>query len=103
MASDTATSITKPEIDSLLTKTQQNPFLLCTMASKRACDLKSMIRSQHLRVTSVNDIDTITTDISGRDLVSAAMKEINDGSLTYQKDEFDEELRNSNAVVEHNL
>ena len=29
-------SVIKPEIDSLLQKTEQNPFLLCSLDSKRA-------------------------------------------------------------------
>lgn len=95
--------ITKPEINTLLEKTGENPFLLCALAAKRACDIKSMIRSQHLRVAQVNDIDTITTEISGKDPVSCAMNEIADGDLSYKKDKFDEELHGANARVEHNL
>ena len=45
-------SITDPQINELLDKAQQNPFLLCTMASKRATDINNMLRGQHLRVTS---------------------------------------------------
>lgn len=102
--SDTpSVDITKPEINSLLEKTEENPFLLCAIAAKRECDIKSMIRGQHLRVAAINDIDTITTEVSGKDPVSAAMNEIDSGDLSYQKDLFDEELRGSNARVEHNL
>ena len=48
-------SVIKPEIDSLLQKTEQNPFLLCSLASKRACDINNMLHGQHLRVTAVQD------------------------------------------------
>lgn len=98
-----ALDITKPEIDSLLEKTEENPFLLCALASKRACDIKSMIRSQHLRVVAMEDVDTITTEVSGKDPVSYAMKEIDSHLLTYKQDDFDDELRSSNTLVEHNL
>lgn len=37
-------AVTKPEIDDLLAKTEHNPFLLCALASKRACDINNMIR-----------------------------------------------------------
>ena len=49
-------SVIKPEIDSLLQKTEQNPFLLCSLASKRACDINNMLHGQHLRVTAVSRI-----------------------------------------------
>ena len=54
-------SVTKPQIDGLLEKTEQNPFLLCSLASKRACDINNMIRGQHLRVAAIQDFDDITT------------------------------------------
>ena len=54
-------AVTKPEIDDLLAKTDENPFLLCSIASKRACDLNNMIRGMHLRVAEVQDFDDITT------------------------------------------
>lgn len=96
-------AVTKPEIDDLLAKTEHNPFLLCALASKRACDINNMIRGQHLRVTAILDFDDITTVVSGEDTVSVAMNEIEDGTLSYDKDEFDEEIKGSNALVDHNL
>jgi len=68
-------SVTKPEIDTLLDKTENNPFLLCTIASKRACDINNMLRGQHLRVTAIQPLDDITVAISGKDTVSIAMQE----------------------------
>lgn len=96
-------SVIKPEIDSLLDKTEHNPFLLCTVASKRACDINNMVRGQHLRVTAIQDVDDITTVVSGEDPVSIAMNEIKDSTLSFVKDEFDEDIKGSNARVEHNL
>ncbi len=44
-------SVIKPEIDSLLQKTEQNPFcFLYFLASKRAYDINNMLHGQHLRV-----------------------------------------------------
>lgn len=60
-------AITTPEIDTLLEKTEQNPFLLCSVAAKRACDINNMLRGQHLRVTAIQDFDDITTIAAGED------------------------------------
>ena len=92
-------SVTKPEIDTLLDKTENNPFLLCTVASKRACDINNMIRGQHLRVTAIQDFDDITTVVSGEDTVSIAMEEIESGTLGFVKDEFDEDIKGANTIA----
>ena len=86
-------SVIKPEIDSLLQKTEQNPFLLCSL------DINNMLHGQHLRVTAVQDFDDITTVASGKDSVSIAMKEINDGTLGFVKDSFDEAIKGENSIV----
>lgn len=96
-------AVTEPEIDNLLDKTEHNPFLLCAVASKRACDINNMVRGQHLRVTAIQDFDDITTVVSGADPVSVAMEEIDEGTLGFVKEDFDEEIKGSNARVEHNL
>ena len=92
-------SVTRPEIDSLLDKTEQNPFLLCAIASKRACDINNMIRGQHHRVTAIQDFDDITTIISGKDTVSIAMGEIESGTLSFVKDEFGTDLEAQNIGI----
>ncbi len=95
-------SITSPEIDTLLSKTEQNPFLLCSITSKRACDINNMLRGQHLRVMEAQDHDDITTIASGEDTVSIAMQEINDDVLSFVRDEFDEAIRGANTRVQRN-
>ena len=92
-------SVTRPEIDSLLDKTEQNPFLLCAIASKRACDINNMIRGQHHRVTAIQDFDDITTIISGKDTVSIAMDEIEAGTLSFVKEDFDNDLKAQNIGI----
>jgi DNA-directed RNA polymerase subunit omega len=92
-------SVTRPEIDSLLEKTENNPFLLCSIASKRACDINNMIRGQHLRVSSIQDFDDITTIVSGKDTVSVAMGEIQDGTLSFVKESFDEDIKGANTIA----
>lgn len=86
-------SVTSPSIDTLLEKTEQNPFLLCSIASKRACDINNMVRGQHLRVTSIEEVDDITPIVSGKDPVSIAMNEIKDDTLSFVADEFDEAIK----------
>ena len=95
-------SITSPEIDSLLEKTEQNPFLLCAIASKRACDINNMLRGQHLRVTAIQEFDDITTVVSGEDSISTEMEEIDSGTLSFVKEDFDEDIKGSNIRVQHN-
>ena len=73
-------SVIKPEIDTLLDKTEHNPFLLCSIASKRACDINNMLRGQHLRVTAILPVDDITTIVSGKDPVTIAMDEVEDST-----------------------
>ena len=92
-------SVIKPEIDSLLQKTEQNPFLLCSLASKRACDINNMLHGQHLRVTAVHYFYYITTFASVKYSVYIAMKEINDGTLGFVKESFDEAIKGENTIV----
>ena len=96
-------SVTRPEIDSLLERTENNPFLLCSIASKRACDINNMVRGQHLRVAAIQEFDDITVVASGQDPVSIAMNEIEEGTLSFVRDAFDDEIRGSNAEVLKNL
>ena len=92
-------SVIKPEINDLLDKTENNPFLLCSVASKRACDINNMLRGQHLRVTAIQAIDDITTVVSGKDPVTIAMDEIEDGTLSFDRDFFDAAIKGNNQVV----
>lgn len=92
-------SVTKPEIDTLLEKTELNPFLLCSIASKRACDINDMIRGQHLRVLAIQEVDDITNAASSQDTVALAMDELASGALSYDQEAFDESLRSANAYI----
>ena len=92
-------SVTKPEIDTLLDKTEHNPYLLCSVASKRACDINNMLRGQHLRVTAIQPLDDITVAISGEDTVSIAMQEIADDVLGFDRQDFDNDLKGANRGI----
>lgn len=86
-------SVIKPQIDSLLDHTENNRFLLAAVASKRACDINSMVRGQHNRVLAVQDVDDITTAMSGEDYISMAMDEIEDGSISFDQQVFDSSIK----------
>ncbi|PWM13564.1 DNA-directed RNA polymerase subunit omega [Collinsella tanakaei] len=85
-------SVIKPKIDDLLDKTDNNRFLLASVASKRACDINSMLREQHSRVLAVQDIDDITIAMSGKDTISMAMEEIVDGDISFEHDKYEAAL-----------
>lgn len=85
-------SVIKPKIDDLLDKTDNNRFLLASVASKRACDINSMLREQHSRVLAVQDIDDITIVMSGKDTISMAMEEIVDGNISFEHDKYEAAL-----------
>ena len=93
-------SVIKPEIDTLLDHTEHNPFLLCSIASKRACDINNMVRGQHLRVAAIQSVDDITTAVSGKDTVSVAMQELADGTLGFVKEDFDEDIKGNNIILQ---
>ncbi len=96
-------AVIEPEIDGLLEKTEENPFLLCSVASKRACDINNMIRGMHLRVAEVQDFDDITTIVSGEDTISVAMNEIANDKLGFDQESFDSDIAGANSRVERNL
>ena len=85
-------SVVKPNIDDLLDKTDNNRFLLASLASKRACDINSMLREQHSRVLAVQDVDDITIALSGKDTISMAMDELVDGDISYEHERYEEAL-----------
>ena len=93
-------SVDSPKIDDLLQKTDHNRFLLASLASKRACDINSMLREQHSRVLNVQAVDDITVALSGKDTISMAMDEIEDGDITYNADRYEEALGHKAGIKE---
>lgn len=93
-------SVVSPKIDDLLQKTDHNRFLLASLAFKRACDINSMLREQHSRVLNVQAVDDITVALSGKDTISMAMDEIEDGDITYNADRYEEALGHKAGIKE---
>ena len=50
-------------------------------------------------MTAIQDFDDITTVASGKDPVSIAMQEIEDDTLSFVKEDFDEDIRGANTIV----
>ena len=57
-------SIIEPKIDVLLNETDNDRFLLCALASKRAHDINDMMRNQHNRAEQLADIEDVTMYMS---------------------------------------
>ena len=68
-------SIIEPKIDVLLDKTDNDRFLLCALASKRAQDINEMMRGQRNR--------------ANRRPLSLAFEEIANGDVSYSPDTID--------------
>lgn len=57
-------SVVNPTIDELLSVTDENRFLLCEMASRRARDINDMMRNQRSRAEQLVDVEDITMFMS---------------------------------------
>ena len=82
-------SVIKPEIDELLHKAEDDRFLLCAIASRRARDINDMIRGQRDRALLLQSADEIIA-LAGRKPLSLAMDEIERDEVGYDKESFDE-------------
>lgn len=60
-------SVVKPTIDDLLSVTDENRFLLCEIASRRARDVNDMMRNQHNRAEQLADVEDISMFMSDED------------------------------------
>lgn len=91
-------SIVDPNIDELLEKSNHDHFLLCAMASKRACDINDMMRGQRDRAEARKSVDEIAK-LASRKPLSLAMEEIARGEVSYNHEHFEEEVEE--AVDQH--
>ncbi len=57
-------SVVEPTIDELLSVTDENRFLLCEMAARRARDINDMMRNQHNRAEQLAEIEDISVFLS---------------------------------------
>ena len=75
-------SIIEPKIDILLEKTDDDRFLLCALASKRAQDINDMMRGQRSRAIQLQSAVEIARAANRRPL-SIAFDEIASGDVSY--------------------
>lgn len=81
-------SIIEPKIDVLLSETDNDRFLLCAVASKRAQDINEMMRGQRNRAIQLQTAVDIARAANRRPL-SLAFDEIACGDVSYAKDSID--------------
>ncbi len=81
-------SLIEPKIDLLLEKTDNDRFLLCSLASKRAHDINEMMRGQRNRAIQLQTAVDIARAANRRPL-SLAFDEIVKGDVSYNTDHFD--------------
>ena len=81
-------SIIEPKIDILLDKTDDDRFLLCALASKRAHDINEMMRGQRDRAIQLQTAVDIAKANNRRPL-SIAFDEIARGDVSYDPNTID--------------
>lgn len=81
-------SLIDPKIDVLLDQTDNDRFLLCALASKRAHDINDMMRGQRNRAIQLQTAVDIARAAKRRSL-SIAFDEIAKGDVSYSPDTID--------------
>lgn len=81
-------SIIEPKIDVLLDETDNDRFLLCALASKRAHDINEMMRGQRSRALQLKTAVDIARAANRRPL-SLAFDEIAKGDVSYSPETID--------------
>lgn len=83
-------SIVEPRIDTLLDKTDEDKYLLCAIASKRARDINDMMRGQRDRAIQLQTAVEIAKAADKKPL-SMAFSEIARGDVSYDPETIDAE------------
>ena len=81
-------SIIEPRIDVLLDQTDNDRFLLCSLASKRAHDINDMLRGQRDRAIQLQTAVEIAR-ASDKKPLSIAFNEISRGDISYDPSSID--------------
>ncbi len=81
-------SIIEPKIDVLLNRTDNDRFLLCALASKRAQDINEMMRGQRNRAIQLQSAVDIAR-VANRRPLSLAFEEIANGDVSFSPDTID--------------
>ena len=81
-------SLIEPKIDTLLERTDNDRFLLCSIASHRAHDINDMLRGQRDRALQL-DTAVESARASNKKPLSIAFKEIANGDVSYNPETID--------------
>ena len=81
-------SIIEPKIDSLLNETDNDRFLLCALASKRAHDINDMMRGQRDRAIQLQTAVEIARAADKKPL-AMAFTEVSRGDVSYDPNTID--------------
>ncbi|MCL1799072.1 MAG: DNA-directed RNA polymerase subunit omega [Eggerthellaceae bacterium] len=81
-------SIIEPRIDNLLDETDNDRFLLCTLAAKRAHDINDMMRGQRDRAIQLQTAVEIAR-AADRKPLSLAFNEISRGEVSFDPQSID--------------
>ncbi|MDR2715523.1 MAG: DNA-directed RNA polymerase subunit omega [Coriobacteriaceae bacterium] len=81
-------SIIEPRIDNLLDETDNDRFLLCTLAAKRAHDINDMMRGQRDRAIQRQTAVEIAR-AADRKPLSLAFNEISRGEVSFDPQSID--------------
>ena len=80
-------SIIEPKIDVLLDKTENDRFLLCAVASKRAQDINEMCGQRNRAIQLQTAVDIARA--ANRRPLSLAFDEIANGDVSFAEDSID--------------
>ena len=75
-------SLIEPKIDELLERADNDRFLLCTVAAKRARDINDMMRGQRDRAAA-QSLSVQVARATDKKPLSLAFAEIADGDVSY--------------------
>ena len=75
-------SLIEPKIDELLERADNDRFLLCTVAAKRARDINDMMRGQRDRAAA-QSLSVKVASATDKKPLSLAFAEIADGDVSY--------------------
>ena len=81
-------SLIEPKIDELLERADNDRFLLCTVAAKRARDINDMMRGQRDRAIQLQTAVEIARAADKKPL-TIAFNEIAAGDVSYDPDSID--------------
>lgn len=84
-------SLIEPEIDELLDKADNDRFLLCTMAAKRARDVNDMMCGQRDRAMAHTAVAAEIARKTNRKPLSLAFEEIGSDDVSYDPATIDVE------------